>query len=132
MEMLRILNAFKGYETFFITYKTEDTKELPNAYRIRRPKSLVLTMIIVFLESFRILLREKPKVLVTVGGGISIPFCFFGKLMGTKIIYIESLCRVRSKSGSGKLVYPIADLFLVQWKDMLKIYPKSKYWGSVI
>ena len=32
---------------------------------------------------------------------------------------------------SGKLVYPIADMFVVQWESMLKLYPKAVYGGWI-
>ncbi len=34
-----------------------------------------------------------------------------------------------SKTLAGRLVYPIANTFVVQWEDMLKLYPKAVYWG---
>ena len=35
------------------------------------------------------------------------------------------------KTATGRLIYPIADLFIVQWKEMLKLYPKAVYGGSI-
>ena len=57
--------------------------------------------------------------------------CYLGKLFGKKIVYIESYARMNNKSLSGKLIYPIASLFIVQWKEMLKLYPKAKYLGGI-
>ena len=28
-------------------------------------------------------------------------------------------------------IYPIADLFIVQWEEMLKLYPKAVYGGAI-
>ena len=75
--------------------------------------------------------REKPKVVVTTGALISFPFCVYGKLMGAKVIYIETFARVNDRSLTGRLVYPIADLFLVQWESLLELYPKAKYVGGI-
>jgi hypothetical protein len=56
-----------------------------------------------------------------------------GKLLGARIVYIESWCRVHSCSGSGPLIYPVADLFLVQWPDVLRCYgPKARYEGGLV
>lgn len=57
--------------------------------------------------------------------------CYIGKLFGSKIIYLETFANIKTKSLSGKLVYPIADLFLVQWESMLECYPKAVYVGGV-
>ena len=32
---------------------------------------------------------------------------------------------------TGKLIYLFADRFYVQWKEMLKVYPKALYYGPV-
>jgi len=38
---------------------------------------------------------------------------------------------VKSKTLTGKIVYKFADLFIVQWEEMLEEYPKAKYVGGV-
>ena len=46
-------------------------------------------------------------------------------------IYIESFANIETKTLTGKLIYPIADVFVVQWHSMLKLYPKAKYEGWI-
>ena len=53
--------------------------------------------------------------------------CYIGKLFKRKIIYIETMANINHKTLTGKIVYPIANLFVVQWKNMLKLYPKAIY-----
>ena len=43
--------------------------------------------------------------------------------------FIETFANRTSGTVAGKLVYPIADTFVVQWEEMHKIYPKSVCWG---
>ena len=57
--------------------------------------------------------------------------CYLGKLFGSKIIFIETFANSESKTLSGKMIYPIANLFIVQWKEMLKLYPKAIYGGPI-
>ena len=78
------------------------------------------------------LFKERPDVIISTGGGATIPLYYLGKLFGIKLIYVESMARVGSSSLTGKLINPIADIFLVQWPQMLKHYPRAKYWGRVI
>lgn len=54
-----------------------------------------------------------------------------GKLFGAKTVYIEVFDRIDKPTLTGKLVYPITDLFIVQWEEMKKIYPKAKNLGSI-
>ena len=36
-----------------------------------------------------------------------------------------------AKTMAGKMIYPIADLFIVQWESMLKVYPDAVYGGWI-
>jgi beta-1,4-N-acetylglucosaminyltransferase len=73
-------------------------------------------------------------VIISTGAGVAVPTCFLGKfLFKSKFIFIESFCRIKEPSLSGKLIYPIADLFFVQWKNLLNFYGKKAiYRGSVV
>lgn len=84
-----------------------------------------------FFKALNIINKNKIDVVITAGPGIAIPFCYAGKLLGKKIIFIESWSRISKKSISGKLIYPISDLFFVQWKENLKNYPRAKYCGRL-
>lgn len=137
VQMMRIGDAFKGHDDFLVTYDSEATKNIENAYLIKfegwdlKGKILLVKYII---KAFRILIKERPDVIISTGGGeIAVPFCYVGKVLGAKVIFIETLSRITTPSRGGQLVYPIADLFLVQWESLLKEYgAKAKYWGKVI
>jgi len=137
VQMMRLLDAFKEHDYFFVTYNSEVTKNLENAYLIKfegwdlKGKILLIKSII---KAIKILIKEKPDVIISTGGGeIAVPFCYVGKVLGAKVIFIETLSRITTPSRGGQLVYPIADLFLVQWESLLKKYGgKAKYWGKVI
>ena len=57
--------------------------------------------------------------------------CCIAKLMGSKVIYIETFANLESKTASGRIIYHFADYFLVQWESMLKLYPKAKFGGWI-
>lgn len=85
-----------------------------------------------FFVSFFILLKEKPDVIISTGALVTFPISIIGKFLGKKIIYIESFARIDSASLTGKLFYKIADVFIVQWEEMLKIFPNAIYAGGGI
>ena len=136
-ELLCIIDAFEGHNIFFVTYDSEMTKNLKNSYLLNwygwnfKGK---LNEIITIFQAFKILMKEKPDVIVSDGGGeIAVPFCYVGKILGAKIIFIESLAKITTPTAAGKLFYPIADLFLVQWKMLLNKFGKNaKYWGTIL
>jgi beta-1,4-N-acetylglucosaminyltransferase len=136
-QMQRLLPAFEGKTYFFVTFKSDYSQHLERAYLIDYRLGYIrerLTWLKTIFIAFRILVKERPDVVISTGGGeIAIPFCYIGRLLGAKIIYIETLARVTTRSAAGKLVYRIADLFLVQWETLLKQYgKKAQYWGNVI
>lgn len=78
-----------------------------------------------------VLVRFRPHAIVTTGSHTALPFCYLGKLMGCKIIFILSFCRIDSKAAAATAVYPIADQFFVQWNQMRSAYPRSRYVGPL-
>ncbi|MFQ6055839.1 MAG: PssD/Cps14F family polysaccharide biosynthesis glycosyltransferase [Methanosarcinales archaeon] len=135
-QLLQLEDLWKKYDSFYVTQKKKISKDLSKKYRtyfikdpIRNPFSLILN----FLQSFLIFFLENPDIIITTGGGIAISMCYLGKMFGKKVVFIESLSRVENPSLTGRFLYPIADLFLVQWKHLLKKYgSKAKYWGNVL
>lgn len=83
-----------------------------------------------FLSLYYVL-KFRPQHVVSTGTHTAVVFCYLAKLFGSKIIYIETYANVKLANISGKLIHPIADLYLVQWESLLSTYPKSKYVGKL-
>ena len=136
-QMQRLMPAFEGKEYFFVTYKSEYSQHLERAYFIEYKLGYIrerITWLKTIFIALHILLKERPDVVISTGGGeIAIPFCYVGKFLGAKVVFIETFARITTRSAAGKLIYPLADLFLVQWETLLKKYgKKAQCWGSVI
>ena len=84
------------------------------------------------VQSLFIFLKKRPRVVISNGAGIALATCMLAKLAGSKLVFIESGARVTTPSRTGKLVYRFADLFIVQWKPLLKHYPKAVYGGPLL
>jgi UDP-N-acetylglucosamine:LPS N-acetylglucosamine transferase len=80
----------------------------------------------------KIIIKEKPDLIISTGAEIAIPTIFLGKLLGCHTIFIESLCRVKSISPTGKIISRFTDIFLVQWEELSNKHSMLKYWGSTI
>lgn len=136
-EMLQVRGCYKKYPHFFITFNREDTvclKKSENVYFVNDTSRSFLDFIKCNVQTFRILWKERPDVIISTGAGVAIPACYLGKLLfGAKIVFIESICRIEKPSFSGRLAYFVADKFFVQWKEMLKQYGKKTiYRGAVV
>lgn len=132
-EILQITGIGKRHDAFFLTYEAENSKNLKyRTYFIENVTRNPATLIKNAIQTIRILLKERPDIIISTGAGVAIPACYFGKVLGSKIVFIETFCMPTKGSLSGRLAYPIADRFLVQWKDQLKNYgKKAEYVGSV-
>jgi beta-1,4-N-acetylglucosaminyltransferase len=133
-ELLYLLEAFEEHDIFFVTYENPRTKALPyKTYLLDNIGTNPLLMASAFPKIVKILRKEKPETIVSTGSEIAIPTFYVAKLMGIRTIFIESWCRVTTQSGTGKLVYPVSDQFLVQWPGLLRLYgPKARYVGAVV
>jgi UDP-N-acetylglucosamine:LPS N-acetylglucosamine transferase len=133
-EILQLLEAFEGYPTFLLTYKEKATSDQRNTYYISNIGRGPIALVVGIIKIFSILLKERPDILFSTGSEIAIPSFYFGKfLFRTKLIYLECSAQVYQPSMTGRCIYPITDLFLVQWEPLLKRYgPKAKYVGGLI
>lgn len=132
-EILQLMEAFQGHDIFFITYEGTRSREVSNKYTLKNLGKNPLRFLFSVPKVFSILLHEKPDIVISTGSEIAIPVFYTAKLLRIKTIFIESLCRVEEPSLSGKIVYPVSDVFLVQWKQLIsKFGKKAQYWGNVL
>ena len=136
-ELMCLKSLANENDVFYVTEEggQADNSNLDNLYKLpqinRHEKGFWFHFARLFLGAGKILRMERPDMVITTGALLAFPFCLLAKLRGAKIVYIESFARVHSRSLTGRLVYPFADLFLVQWETMLPLYPKAKFVGGI-
>lgn len=82
------------------------------------------------IQSIRLLKKVRAHAIITNGSGAALAVMFAAWLLRRKIIFIESACRIKSRSLSGFVAYHLfADLFFVQWEEQLTLYPRAIYAG---
>ena len=74
---------------------------------------------------------SRPDTILSTGAGLAVPFFLIGKLLGIRLVYVESVTRTESISLSGRLVYPLADRFFVQWPAAAKRLRRAEYAGGI-
>jgi UDP-N-acetylglucosamine:LPS N-acetylglucosamine transferase len=82
--------------------------------------------------AWRLLRRERPDAVLSTGAGLAVPFFLAGKLLGARLVYVESVTRTSSLSLSGRLVYRFADRFFVQWPELAAQLKRAEFAGSVL
>jgi UDP-N-acetylglucosamine--N-acetylmuramyl-(pentapeptide) pyrophosphoryl-undecaprenol N-acetylglucosamine transferase len=74
----------------------------------------------------RSLRRARPDVIVTSGAGVVVPYCVAARLLGARVVYMETMARVTSGSRAGRVLSRIAETTLVQWPESLEVYPGAR------
>ena len=132
-EILHVREAFEGHDTFYITYDSDRTRGLENKYLLRNIGMNPLLMACAFVCVFWIMIKEKPNLIISTGAEIAIPAFYLARLLRIRTVFIESWTRVDRPTGTGRIVYPVADVFLVQWERLLNRYGgKARYEGAII
>lgn len=136
-EIARLTDLTLKYESFMITEKShfQQLNMCDKTYYVsqinRKEPPFLFKFIMLFIKSLYILTKERPSCIISTGALVTYPICLIGFILRIKLIYIESFARVDSPSLTGKLMYKFADLFIVQWEEMLEVYPKAKYGGGI-
>jgi beta-1,4-N-acetylglucosaminyltransferase len=122
-------------ERFWVTFDKEDARDLlrdERMYTCYYPTNRSLKAL--FLNTrlaIKVIRKERPDLIISSGAAVAVPFFYFGKLFGAKLIYCEVFDRIDKPTITGKLVYPITDKFVVEWEEMKKVYPKAVNLGSI-
>ena len=90
-------------------------------------------MLLASWRILRILLRERPALVISTGAEVAIPTFYLARMLGIKTIFIEVWTRVHRPTGTGRLVFPVANHFYVQWPQMLDAYGrKARFVGGLM
>ncbi|MCK4913146.1 MAG: polysaccharide biosynthesis protein [Planctomycetes bacterium] len=131
----RLAGVYEKYDHFYFTFKGGVADEMKKTSRVRAIPNIVkhspLSWVVGVVLSFYVVLVERPNVVISTGAGIVVFFCVFAKLLGAKLIFIESMARIKRPTLTARFLYPFSDLFIVQWPGLLKYFPKAKYLGRL-
>ncbi|RMC92371.1 UDP-N-acetylglucosamine--LPS N-acetylglucosamine transferase [Clostridium autoethanogenum] len=133
---LYMLKPFwKNKERFWVTFDKADANSLlkdEQVYHCYFPTNRSLKALIINIcLAWKVIRKERPNVIISSGAAVAVPFFYIGKLFGAKTLYIEVYDRIDKSTVTGKLVYPVADEFIVQWDEMKKVYKKAINLGSI-
>lgn len=138
-EILKIDKLFKKYDYVLVTEKNKISIDLQKKYNIEflmygsryyLPK-YIFVFIINFFKSIYLFFKYQPDLVYTTGAHTCIVMCYLAKLFRKKVIFIEVFDRTTTPTLSGRMVYKIADVFIVQHEELLNNYKKAKYIGGI-
>jgi len=94
-------------------------------YEVAHPRRSPWRTVLATWQTLRIMLRERPALVLSTGADVAVPAIVIGKLMGAAVIYVESAATL-APSLTGRLAYPFADLFIVPWPEKLAAFPRAE------
>jgi UDP-N-acetylglucosamine--N-acetylmuramyl-(pentapeptide) pyrophosphoryl-undecaprenol N-acetylglucosamine transferase len=138
-QLLDMTPAWAPYNHFLVTEDTSLSRSLQADYtihylphfafgqaRMSKPIRMVLAGIANFLSSARIILKERPTLVITTGAG-SVFFCaLFSRLIGARVIVIETFARFDRPSMFARMAMPFAYRRVVQSAKLANVWPDTR------
>lgn len=134
MQMLALEPAWSDAERTWVTLRSTDVEYLLQDENVIYGHGPTPRDIGNFFRNLRLasrILREQdPGVIISTGAGLALPFFLLGRIQRRRLIYVESITRVEKLALTGRLVYPLADAFFVQWGSLSQLR-RARFHGSV-
>jgi UDP-N-acetylglucosamine:LPS N-acetylglucosamine transferase len=137
-QLLRLHETFEEYPHFLLTSLPIAAADADSDSSIRTyvvgeaTRKQPLHLLWIALRVARVVLRERPSAVLSTGAAPGWLACFFGKLLGARVIWVDSIANTEKLSLSGRLVRPFADLVLSQWPEVAQQNSGVEYHGAVL
>ncbi len=133
-ELVRLAPVFDGYDVTYVTTDARLARDVPG----KRFRTVIeatrwdrVRLVRSALGVLWLLLRERPRVVVTTGAAPGWFALFLGKKLGARTVWIDSLANGEELSMSGRRAAKHADLWLTQWPELARA-GGPEYAGSVL
>ena len=126
---------WQKHERFWVTFRLPDSESLLAGEDVvwayfpttRNASNMFRN----FLLALRVLSRRRPDLIVSDGAGVAFPFFVVARMLRIKTVYVEVYDRIDSPTLTGKLCRPFTSLFLVQWEEQRRFYPRAQVIGRL-
>ena len=133
LQMLALEGAWEGLDRRWVTLAAADSRSLlaeqDVVYANGPTARALMNLLRNFGVAWKTIRRFDPDVILSTGAALAIPFFVIGRLHRKRLIYVESFTRVSRPSLSGRIVYPLADAFFMQWSTRPR---RALYAGSLV
>jgi len=135
-QLLKTKDAWEMHEIFFVTTADivkEQLSQYGQVYVVgecnRRQPFRVAKVLV---KCTKVALSKDFNVIISTGAAVGCIMCYLCKMLGAKVIWIDSITNAERLSLSGRLVRYISDLFLVQWPQLAKHHRNTEFVGTLI
>ncbi len=124
-ELERALAGIRLTDCLHVTYRSPHRPPPPGrVHYLCHPRRSVLRFLVNLVQSLWLVWRERPEIVISSGADVAFATLLWGKLFGATVIFLETAGSLEP-SLTGRLVYPFADLFIVQWPQELARFPRA-------
>jgi UDP-N-acetylglucosamine:LPS N-acetylglucosamine transferase len=131
----QLAKTYENHNYFYFTFSGKVAQSLQGTSRVCTIPNIIrhnpLSWLVGSVLSAYIAITERPDVVITTGAGVVVFFCIFVKLLGAKLIFLESMAKVNRPTLTAQFLYPFSDLFIVQWPSMLRFFPRAHFLGRL-
>lgn len=122
VQMRRVLPAFEGMRVLCVTVDAAYGAEVDHPVRVVRDATRWnrLGLLVLAGQMLRILLQERPEVVFSTGAAPGLLALAFGRLLGARTIWLDSVANVERVSMSGRIAGRFAHLWLTQWPELAR------------
>jgi UDP-N-acetylglucosamine:LPS N-acetylglucosamine transferase len=135
-QLLKLTSSWNGYETSYVTTTNvvrDKLKQFGQVYVVGEcNRQHPIRVVTVFFRCIRIIVKERPDVVISTGAAAGCMLCFLGKMLGARVVWVDSITNVERISLSGRMIRSFADLFLVQWPELASKHKNVEYVGELV
>jgi beta-1,4-N-acetylglucosaminyltransferase len=135
LQLVSLAPAWEGFTCVWVSFDKSDVRSLLAGETIVHAYGPTNRNIPNFVRNLwlacRVVGRVRPRVVVTTGAGVAVPFAWLAWLNRAKVVYVESFTRIDTVSLSCRLISPVADRVYVQWPEAIRLVRGGRYVGNV-
>lgn len=121
IQLMRLKPAFEGHNLVYLSTHDGYKKlvegsafyKVTDANRWNKLKLLKMAF-----EVRKVVMKEKPDVIISTGAAPGLFAILWGRLIGSRTIWLDSIANVEKLSMSGRIIKPFAHLHLTQWEHL--------------
>ena len=133
VQLMRLRPVFDGMGVRWMTTHAEYRNDVDGRFYVVLDANLwnKVALAKMFVQVGWVLLRERPRVVVTTGAAPGFAAILFGRLLGARTIWIDSIANSETLSTSGAKAGRWAHVWLTQWPH-LAAPGGPQFWGAVL
>jgi UDP-N-acetylglucosamine:LPS N-acetylglucosamine transferase len=135
LQLVALRPAWSGFTRVWVTFDGADSRALLADERVVHAYGPTVRNVPNFLRNLvlaaKVLRRVRPVAVVTTGAGVAVPFALVARILGARVVYVETLARIDTPSLSYRLSRPFVSRTYVQWPELVRSLPAARFCGTV-